>query len=92
VSADSVEVRSGQWGWSLPVDPASISQDSLYLSDPHVVHYWVDGPLLIVDGLFPGSGSDTLAWDGEHYRSNWMYTYGQVLLVRGGNPDCGMHD
>ncbi len=92
VSADSVAIRTGQWGWSMPVDPKLISADSLYLGDPDVFRYRFDGDQLIVHGRYSGNEQDTLAWDGEHFRSNWMFTYGRVVLTQGGNADCRMHD
>lgn len=91
VSADSVAIRSGQWGWSIPVDPALINADRLYLGDPDVVAYHREGDHLILD--VHGDGAmDTLSWDGERFESNWMYTYGHVVLERGGNSDCRQHD
>lgn len=92
VSADSVAIRSGQWGWSVPVDPKLIDADSLYLGDPEVFLYRFDGQRLIVHGLYSDNEQDTLTWDGERFRSNWMFTYGQVVLTQGGNADCRMHD
>lgn len=92
MSADSVAIRSGQWGWSMPVDPKSISSDSLYLGDAEVFRYRLDGAHLIVLGRFEGNVQDSLTWDGERFRSNWTFTYGRVVLTPGGNADCGMHD
>lgn len=89
VSADSVAIRIGQWGWSMPVDPKLIDADSLYLGEPEVFRYRFDGIQLIVDG---SEEQDTLTWDGERFVSNWMYTYGHVVLIQGGNADCQMHD
>ena len=92
LSADRVTIRSGQWGWSMPVDPKLIDQDSLYLSDPEALGYRFDGALLIVHDRYDGRKEDTLTWDGERFRSNWMFTYGHVVLIQGGNADCRMHD
>jgi hypothetical protein len=91
VSVESVAIRSGQWGWSMPVDPKLIDADSLYLGDPEVVAYRLLGDHLTLD-LHGDGGMDTLTWDGERFVSNWMYTYGHVVLSKGGNPDCRMHD
>ncbi len=92
LSADSVAIRSGQWGWSMPVDPKLISPDSLYLGDPEVFHYRFDGQRLIVHGGYSDNEQDTLTWDGERFRSNWTFTYGHVVLIRGGNTECRKHD
>lgn len=91
VSVDSVAIRTGQWGWSMPVDPKLISADSLYLGDPEVVAYRLEGDHLTLD-VHGDGGMDTLTWDGERFVSNWMYTYGHVVLIQGGNADCRMHD
>lgn len=92
ISADSVAIRSGQWGWSMPVDPKLIDADSLYLGDPEVFRYRLDGPQLIVHERYGANAEDTLIWDGERFRSNWMFTYGRVVLFPGGNADCVMHE
>ena len=89
VSADSVAIRSGQWGWSMPADPKLIDADSLYLGEADMFRYSFDGIQLILDG---SEEQDTLTWDGERFVSNWMYTYGHVVLIQGGNADCQMHD
>lgn len=92
VSMDSVAIRYGQWDWSMPVDPKLIDEDSLYLGDADVHHYRFDGDQLIVQGAYGANEQDTLTWDGERFVSNWMYTYGHVVLEQGGNADCRMHD
>lgn len=92
VSADSVSIRSGQWGWSMPVDPKLIHEDSLCLGDPEMFRYRFDGTQLIVHGRYRANEEDTLTWDGERFRSNWMFTYGHVVLTQGGNADCRLHD
>ena len=92
VSADSVAIRTGQLGWSMPVDPKLISEDSLYLGDPEVFGYRFDGTQFIVNGRCRANEQDTLTWDGERFVSNWMYTYRHVVLIQGGNADCQMHD
>ena len=91
VSADSVAIRTGQWGWSMPVDPKLIAEDSLYLGDPEVVAYRLEGDHLTLD-VHGDGGMDTLTWDGERFVSTWMYTYGHVVLIQDGNADCQMHD
>jgi hypothetical protein len=74
LSADSVAIRFGQWGWSMRMDPAVIARDSLHLSDPNVVHYRMDADQLIVHGAYGSNERDTLTWDGERFVSNWTYT------------------
>lgn len=92
VSTDSVAIRTGQWGWSMPVDPKLIDPDSLYLGDPELFRYHLEGARLIVHGRYRENEQDTLTWDGERFRSNWMFTYGHVVLFPTGNADCRMHE
>ncbi|MEO8067348.1 MAG: hypothetical protein ABI599_06615 [Flavobacteriales bacterium] len=92
ISADTVVIRSGQWGWSMPADTSLISRDSLYVDDSGRYGYRWNGLHLIVADLFEGwTGPDTLTWDGGGFLSNWIYAYGHVNLVQGGNEDCRMH-
>ena len=92
LSTDSVVIRSGEWGWSFQgITDVPVSSDSLYMSDPEVIAYRLQGDHLTLD-LHGDGGTDTLTWDGERFVSNWMYTYGHVVLIEGGNADCRMHE
>ena len=80
VSRDSVDVCSGQWGWSMPVDPSLIDPDSLYLGCERISYRSMD-PLLILHRWENGAGPDTFTWRDGAFRSNRMFTYGHVVLM-----------
>jgi hypothetical protein len=92
LSADTVAVSAGQWGWSFQgATDAPVTADGLYMWGPDPLHYRIAGPHLIVDRYAEGA-ADTLTWDGEVFRSDRMLTYGHVVLLRGGNADCRLHE
>lgn len=91
VSRDSVEVCSGQWGWSMPVDPSLIDPDSLYLGCERISYRSMD-PLLILRRWENGAGPDTFTWRDGAFRSNRMFTYGHVVLMPWPIEDCSKHD
>lgn len=91
VSPDSVDVCFGQWGWSMPVDPSLIDPDSLYLGCERTAYRAVDS-LLILDRRKNGAGPDTFTWRDGAFRSNWMFTYGRVVLMPWPIEDCSKHD
>ena len=92
VSPDSVEVCSGQWGWSMPVDPTLISQDSLYIGCGGRHAYQQKDSLLIVHALFEAGVADTFTWRGDAFVSNWTYTNGHVVLMPWPDMNCRWHD
>lgn len=91
VSRDSVDVCSGQWGWSMPVDPSLIDPDSLYLGCERTAYQLVDS-LLILHRWENGAAPDTFTWREGAFRSNWMFTYGHVVLMPWPIEDCSKHD
>ena len=84
--------RSADTPLKTPVEIVGfIAPDSLYLGDATSTAYRLDGARLILE--LDGDGrADTLTWNGERYVSNWLYTYGPVVLEPGGNQDCLRHD
>lgn len=76
----------------MPVDPALISQDSLFIGCGGRSAYLHKDSLLIVHALFEGSVADTFTWRGDAFVSNWMYTYGHVVLMPWPDMNCRWHD
>lgn len=74
------------------LDPKLIDQDSLYRGGPEMFRYRLDGDRLIVHGRYNANEQDTLTWGGEHFRSNWEFAYGHVVLLPGTNADCRWHE
>lgn len=91
VSRDSVDVCSGQRGWSMPVDPSLIDQDNLYLGCERKAYRLVDS-LLILHRWVSSAEPDTFTWRDGAFRSNWMFTYGHVVLQPWPIADCSKHD
>lgn len=89
VSADSVAIRWGQWGWSMPID-TGMPEDSLYLTDPETLAYQFDGDWLLLS-IGASAGVDSFRWDDGRFVSKETYTYGNVVLTPGPNTDCKRH-